>query len=161
MQAITTQSQGGLDDIRVVAVDSRSERRLVMRRLLEHSFKPEDIAEADSRQSAVELVERCQPALVVIEVKMPIEEGLETISALSRLTPRPRIVVCSFPRDAATMVAALDRGADAFLTKPAGLVELRTACGLPGARPARPSTREGGLLRRQVSLNDRLGHVSQ
>jgi DNA-binding NarL/FixJ family response regulator len=131
MQAIPAESQGGLDDVRVVAVDSRSERRLVMRRLLEHSFKSDDIAEADSRQSAVELVERCQPDLVVIEIQMPVAEGLQTISALSGLTPRPRIVVCSFSCDAATMVAALDRGADAYLTKPAGLVELRTACGLP------------------------------
>jgi DNA-binding NarL/FixJ family response regulator len=131
MQAIPAESQVGLDDVRVVAVDSRSERRLVMRRLLEHSFKPEEIAEADSRQSAIELVERCRPDVVVIEIQMPVEEGLQTISALARLTPRPRIVVCSFHRDAPTMVAALDRGADAYLTKPAGLVELRTACGLP------------------------------
>ena len=131
MQANPTQSEVGLDDVRVVAVDSRGERRLVIRRLLEHSFQPEEIAEADSRQSAVEMVERCRPDLVVVEIQMPVEEGLETVSALSRLTPRPRIVVCSFHRDAATMVAALDRGADAYLTKPAGLVELRTACGLP------------------------------
>lgn len=131
MQAIPTESQTGLDDVRVVAVDSRSERRLVMRRLLEHSFKPEEIAEADSRQSAVELVEACHPDLAVIEIQMPLEEGLRTISALACLTPRPRLVVCSFHRDATTMASALERGADAYLTKPAGLLDLRTACGLP------------------------------
>jgi DNA-binding NarL/FixJ family response regulator len=135
MQAIPTESQTGLDDVRVVAVDSRSERRLVIRRLLEHSFMPEEIAEADSRWSAVELVERCRPDLVVIEIQMPLEEGLQTISALSRLTPRPRIVVCSFHRDATTMAAARDRGADAYVAKPAGLLELRTACGLPLLEP--------------------------
>ena len=131
MQVEPTESETGLDDVRVVAVDSRSERRQVIRRLLEHSFKPGEIAEADSRLSAIELVERCRPDLVVIEVQMPLEEGLETITALSLLTPRPRIVVCSFHRDAATMLAALDRGADAYVTKPAGSVELRVACGVP------------------------------
>lgn len=120
-----------LDGVRVVAVDSRSERRLVVRRLLEHSVEPEEIAEVDSRRSAVELVDRCHPELVVVEIQMPVEEGLETISALSLLTPRPRIVVCSFHRDATTMRAAVDRGADAYITKPAGAVELRAACGLP------------------------------
>src|SRR5882757_4778349 len=120
MQVEPSESKVGLDDVRVVAVDSRSERRQVIRRLLEHSFKPEEIAEADSRPSAIELVERCRPDLVVIEIQMPLEEGLETITALSLLSPRPRIVVCSFHRDAATMLAALDRGADAYITKPAG-----------------------------------------
>ena len=39
--------EAGLDDVRVVAVDTRSERRRVIRQLLEHSFKPGEIAEAD------------------------------------------------------------------------------------------------------------------
>ncbi|MDQ1517658.1 MAG: hypothetical protein QOE80_3488 [Actinomycetota bacterium] len=131
MQVEPSEGEVGLDDVRVVAVDSRSERRQVIRRLLEHSFKPEEIAEADSRQSAIDLVDRCRPDLVVIEIQMPLEEGLETITALSLVSPRPRIVVCSFHRDAATVLAALDRGADAYVTKPAGSAELRAACGVP------------------------------
>jgi DNA-binding NarL/FixJ family response regulator len=131
MRVEHSEGEVGLDDVRVVAVDSRSERRQVIRRLLEHSFDPAEIAEADSRQSAIELVDRCHPALVVVEIQMPLEEGLETITALCLLSPRPRIVVCSFHRDAATIRAALDRGADAYVTKPAGSAELRAACGVP------------------------------
>jgi DNA-binding NarL/FixJ family response regulator len=126
-----TEGEVGLDEVRVVAVDSRSERRQVIRRLLEHSFKPTEIAEADSRSSAIELVDRCHPDLVVVEIQMPLEEGLQTIAALARMSPRPRIVVYSFHHDAATGLAALDRGADAYLTKPVGLAELRVACGVP------------------------------
>jgi DNA-binding NarL/FixJ family response regulator len=131
MRVEDSKGEVALDDVRVVAVDSRSERRQVIRRLLEHSFEPAEIAEAGSRSSAIELVDRCHPELVVVEIQMPLEEGLETITALSLLTPRPRIVVCSFHRDAATMQAALDRGADAYVTKPAGSAELRTACLVP------------------------------
>jgi hypothetical protein len=53
MEVEPSESAVGLHDVRVVAVDSRSERRHVMRRLLEHSFKPEEITEADSRPPAV------------------------------------------------------------------------------------------------------------
>lgn len=119
------------DGVRVVAVDSRSERRQVIRRLLEHCFEPGEIAEADSRQTAVELVERCHPEVVVLEVAMPLEEGLDTITALRRVSPPPRIVVCSFRRDAATVQAALERGADTYITKPVGLAELRAAAVVP------------------------------
>ena len=125
------QSHTMLDDIRVVAVDSRRERLQVMRQFLERSFKPDEIAEADSRPAALELVGHCQPDAVVIEIQMPLQEGLATITDLGRMSPRPRIVVCSFRHDAATVAAALERGADAYLAKPVGVVQLRLALGAP------------------------------
>ena len=121
------QGEADLGDIRVVAVDSRGQRRQVMRRLLEHCFEPAQIAEADSQTAAIELVGRCSPEVVVLEIQMPVEVGLDTIDALGRMSPRPRIVVCSFLHDAATVMAALDRGADAYVAKPAGSAELRAA----------------------------------
>jgi len=117
------------DDVRVVAVDTRHERRQVMRQLLEVTFTPAQIAEAEDRAAAIELVDRCHPDVVVLEIQMPLEEGLETISALQVMSPRPRIVVCSFRRDPAAIQGALDRGADAYLTKPASAAQIRTALG--------------------------------
>jgi len=123
-------------DVRVVAVDPRGERRQVMRRLLEHTFGPEEIAEADSATSAIEVVARCQPDAVILEIQMPLEVGLDTIDTLGRMSPRPRIVVCSFRHDAATVAAAIDRGADAYLAKPAGSAELRAALAVTPAERA-------------------------
>ena len=142
--------EADLGDVRVVAVDSRGERRQVMRRLLEHSFQSDEIAEADSRTAAIEVVGRCHPDVVVLEIQMPLEVGLDTIDTLGRMSPRPRIVVCSFRHDAATVLAALDRGADAYVTKPAGSAELRAALTVapaeravrhrpPNERPVSPS----------------------
>ena len=111
-------SAEALTDVRVVAVDIRSPRRLLIRRLLERFVPPAEIAEADSRAEAIELVDRFHPDLVVLEIQMPLEEGLDTITALRLASPPPRIVVCSFHRDTATIQGALDRGADAYLTKP-------------------------------------------
>jgi DNA-binding NarL/FixJ family response regulator len=130
------QSETGLDDVRVVAVDSRHERRQVMRQLLERTFEPGEIAEADSRPAAVELVGRCHPDLVVVEIQMPLQEGLDTITEIAGMTPRPRIVVCSFHKDPATVKAARELGADAYVAKPAGSAELRAALGAP--LPERP-----------------------
>jgi two-component system chemotaxis response regulator CheY len=151
---------GGTDggDVRVVAVDQRAERRQVMRRLLEYSFPPEEIAEADSRAAAIELVGRYCPDAVVLEIQMPLEVGLDTIDALGRMSPRPRIVVCSFLHDAATVRAAIDRGADAYVAKPAGAAELRAALAVtpveravrhrpPNERPVSPSVHSGASRR--------------
>jgi len=130
-QAVDREAEGR--EVRVVAVDPRSERRQVVRRLLEHCFEPAEIAEADGRAAAIDLVGRCQPEVVVLEIQMPLDVGLDTIDVLGRMSPRPRIVVCSFLHDEATVVAALDRGADAYVAKPAGSAELRAA-----VRPAAP-----------------------
>ena len=130
------QSVANLDDIRVVTVDSRKERRHVMRRLLELCVDQAEIGEADSREAAIELVGRCRPEVVVLEIAMPLHEGLDTITALRLMSPPPRIVVCSFHHDSVTVQAAVDRGADAYLTKPASSAELRAALGVPFAARA-------------------------
>ena len=119
------------DGVRVVTVDSRKERRQVMRQLLELCLGTAEVGEADSREVAVELVGRCRPEVVVLEIAMPLEEGLDIITALRQVSPPPRIVVCSFHHDAVTVQAALDRGADAYVRKPVGSAELRAALGLP------------------------------
>jgi DNA-binding NarL/FixJ family response regulator len=118
-------STEGPTDVRVVAVDTRSPRRQLIRRLLERFVAPAEIAEADSRAEAIELVDRFHPELVVLEIQMPLEEGLDTITALRLISPPPRIVVCSFHRDAATIQGALERGADAYLTKPVNSADLK------------------------------------
>src|SRR2546425_8990338 len=80
--AATDASAEALTDVRVVAVDTKSARRQLIRRLLERFVPPAEIAEADSRAAAIELVERFHPDLVVLEIQMPLEEGLDTITAL-------------------------------------------------------------------------------
>ena len=125
-------------DVRAVVVDIRSERRQQIRYLLERSLAPAEIAEADSRAAAIELVDRFHPDLVVLEIQMPLQEGLDTIAALHLVSPRPRIVVCSFHGDAATIQGALDRGADAYLTKPVNAADFGAALGpLPAERTFR------------------------
>jgi CheY-like chemotaxis protein len=114
-------------DVRAVVVDPRSERRQLTRYLLESSVPPSEIAEADSRSAAIELVDRFHPDLVVLEIQMPLDEGLDTITALRLISPGPRIVVCSFHREAGTIQGALDRGANAYLIKPMNSADLRAA----------------------------------
>jgi hypothetical protein len=56
--AASDASAEALVEVRVVAVDTRSERRRMIRHLLEYFVPPAGIAEADSRASAIELVDR-------------------------------------------------------------------------------------------------------
>ena len=80
---------------------------------------------ADGPVSAVEAVDRLRADAVVLEIQLPVSQGLDTISALRDDFPGLAIVVCSFHADTTSRRAALDRGADAYMAKPLSLPELR------------------------------------
>lgn len=105
--------------VRVVVIDDRQDRRQIMRHVVELSDKSVSVVGfADSCDTAVQAVDRLDANAVLLEIQLPISEGLAAISALRDDRPGLRIVVCSFHNDSQTREAALARGADAYLTKP-------------------------------------------
>ena len=108
-----------IDHVRVVMVDDRHDRRQLMSYVVEQAGDDVTVVgHADGPVSAVEAVGRLKANAVVIEIQLPVTQGLDTISALRDDFPDLRIVVCSFHHDATTKRAALARGADAYLVKP-------------------------------------------
>ena len=80
---------------------------------------------ADGPVSAVDAVGRLNANVVVLEIQLPVTQGLDTISALRDDFPDLRIVVCSFHQDASTKRSAMERGVDAYLVKPLSSRDLR------------------------------------
>ena len=104
---------------RVIVVDDKLDRRLLMRQVVEvNSELVAVVGFADSPTTAVESVDRLDATAVLVEIQIPVSEGMATIAALRYGHPTLRIVVCSFQHDAATTKAALAAGADAYVTKP-------------------------------------------
>ncbi len=115
----TFESTGATNLLRVMLVDARPERRELIRHLVEGTGLADlDVGEAGSGEEAVALLDRGDPDVAVVEIQMPVSQGLETIAALRRRSSALRIVVCSFRNDAATKELALDGGADLYLDKP-------------------------------------------
>jgi len=106
-------------DVRVVMIDDRHDRRQLMSYVVEQAGDDVTVVGyADGPVSAVEAVDRLKANAVVLEIQLPVTQGLDTISALRDDFPDLRIVVCSFHQDATTKRAALARGADAYVVKP-------------------------------------------
>jgi DNA-binding response OmpR family regulator len=112
-------------EVRVVVIDGRQDRRQLMSYVLEQTGDVIVVGYADGPVSAVEAVDRLRANAVVLEIQLPVSQGLDTISALRDDFPGLAIVVCSFHADSTSRRAALDRGADAYLAKPLSLPELR------------------------------------
>jgi two-component system KDP operon response regulator KdpE len=78
---------------------------------------------AATGRRALALAARKRPDLVILDVELPDLEGLELIAGLRGWTPMP-VIVLSARVDEATKVAALDAGANDYITKPFGIAEL-------------------------------------
>ncbi|HEX9530844.1 MAG TPA: response regulator transcription factor [Acidimicrobiales bacterium] len=63
------------------------------------------------------VVGRTRPDIVVLDLQMPVVDGMTALPELRRLVPEARIVVVSAFPDLVTLIDVLDRGADLYLDK--------------------------------------------
>ncbi|MET0522149.1 MAG: response regulator [Jiangellaceae bacterium] len=82
-----------------------------------------DVQTAADGTTALTLAGRRPPDLVILDLGLPDIDGIDVIHGLRGWTQTP-IVVLSARQDQADKVAALDAGADDYLTKPFGMDEL-------------------------------------
>ncbi|MBL8189183.1 MAG: response regulator transcription factor [Acidobacteria bacterium] len=79
----------------------------------------EIVGEAANGREAVELTERLQPDLVVMDVSMPELNGIEATRRIAEFAPRCRILALSMHRDAVYVREILRAGAHGYLLKDA------------------------------------------
>lgn len=103
--------------IRVLLCDDAAELRRLVAVLLELDGGFELVGEAADGEQAVELAGRHAPDLVLLDLSMPVMDGLEALPLLRDASPGSRVVVYS-GLDAARMESrARELGAHAYLEK--------------------------------------------
>jgi two-component system KDP operon response regulator KdpE len=106
---------------RVLVVDDEFQiRRTVEINLRARGF---DVDLAETGEEALELATRHRPDVVVVDLGLPGISGIEVIEGI-RGWSRVPIIVLSVRDTEADKVAALDAGADDYVTKPFGMDEL-------------------------------------
>ena len=104
----------------LVVDDEESIRRAVGRALASRGFLVEVAVDGGEALGAVR---RFDPDLVVLDLNLPDVDGLSVCRQIRAWNPVP-ILVLSVREDETDKVAALDLGADDYLTKPFGIDEL-------------------------------------
>ncbi len=145
----------------VVVDDEKSILKLISSQLRVRGY---EVYTGLDGEEAISLVEQHSPDLLLLDVKMPVMNGLEVCKRLREWSKVP-IIVISALGDASYAVEALDSGADDYLRKPFHVEELlarvRTQLRRAEERPAQQMQsvfRSGPLTvnfsRRQVTLCD-------
>ena len=106
---------------RVLIVDDEPQiRRALQSALTAHGYT---VAVAEDGASALETIATWAPEAIVLDLVMPGVDGYEVLRQTRTWSPVP-IIVLSARGQEADKVAALDQGADDYLTKPFGMAEL-------------------------------------
>jgi DNA-binding response OmpR family regulator len=77
---------------RILLVDDDPAWRNLYRMALEGQF---DLFEATDGYQALSILGAVRPDVIVLDVRMPRMDGMDFIRRLSRLSPRPKVIVCS------------------------------------------------------------------
>jgi DNA-binding NarL/FixJ family response regulator len=103
--------------LKVLIADDHPLMLQAMRRALEASEDIEVVGEARSGEELLALVERRNPDLVLLDLRMPGLDGLECIAEIKRSWPEIKTVAISVCEDRVSIDAALLAGASAYMVK--------------------------------------------
>jgi two-component system KDP operon response regulator KdpE len=124
---------------KILVVDDDPQIRRVMKAtLVAHSY---EVTEARTGEDAMLAIAKEPPNLVLLDMNLPGMSGLETCQAIRAASDIP-VVILSVRNSEKDKVAALDAGADDYVTKPFGIEELLAR--LRAALRRSPGSPEGG-----------------
>ncbi len=110
-----------VDPKKILVIDDE----VAIRRFLKASLDPREyeLIEAQTGEEGIRLTAMANPAVVLLDLGLPDMDGVEVARNLRQWTEVP-IIVLSARGQEADKIAALDAGADDYLTKPFGVGEL-------------------------------------
>jgi len=103
--------------IRILLADDHTVVRKGLRLLLESVPEFQVIADASSGREAVALAEEHMPDVIVMDVAMPILNGIEAARQITAKLPQTAVVFLSMHSDESYVLRALKAGARAYLLK--------------------------------------------
>ena len=145
---------------RLLVVDDERPIRKFLRASLEGEF---NISEATNGEEALAAVISFRPDIIILDLGLPDLDGVEITRRLREWTQTP-IIVISVREQEQEKIAALDAGADDYLTKPFGVGELmarlRVALRRSTQPEAEPVFTNGSLIvdlsKREVQVDGKL-----
>lgn len=113
--------------IKVLLADDHSIVRAGLCRIIEESDKMEVVAEASDGREAIHLIREKKPDVAVIDISMPVMDGLEVITQLQSELPDLPILILTMHEEQQYAVRAIEAGAMGYITKKSAPEQLVTA----------------------------------
>jgi len=112
---------------RIVIAEDHTILREGLRALLSSNPDFEVVGEAEDGREAIRGVEQLKPNLVLMDLSMPRMNGMDAIREIKRRSPHTKILVLTVHKSEEYILAALEAGANGYVSKDATQAELLTA----------------------------------
>ena len=132
-----------MEPLRIVIADDEALIRLDLKEMLEKAGH-EVVGEAKDGAEAVKLCQQLQPDLAVLDVRMPVMDGLEAAKRIGRARLCPVLMLTAYS-DQEYVRSAVEAGAYAYLLKPFNEADV-----LPAIEVARSRAAEAQALEAEV-----------
>ncbi len=110
--------------IRILIADDHGIVRQGLRMYLQFDKELEIVGEASNGKEALDLAIRLHPDVVLMDILMPVMDGLQATAAIRRMLPDTEVVALTSVLDDATIHKAIRAGAIGYLLKDTGSDEL-------------------------------------
>jgi DNA-binding NarL/FixJ family response regulator len=116
-----------MSHLRIVLADDHTVVRQGLRKVLEEQQDWAVVAEAADGREAVHRSEEFKPDVTILDIAMPLLNGIEATRQIARRVPSTRIIVLSMHADEAYVGQVLQAGALGYLLKDSADVDLMQA----------------------------------
>ena len=110
--------------IRVLLADDHGVVRKGLRFLLDRQPGVEIVGEANDGREAVRIAAATDPDIVIMDIAMPMLNGIEATAQMAKRNPRVGVIILSMHSDADYLLSALNAGAKGYLLKDSAEVDL-------------------------------------
>jgi two-component system chemotaxis response regulator CheY len=102
---------------KIMLVDDAAFMRMMIKDTLKKNGY-DDIVEASNGEEAVAAYQEHHPDLVIMDITMPVMDGLQALQAIKTADPSATVVMCSAMGQENMVLDALKLGAQDFIVKP-------------------------------------------
>ena len=129
--SVVGRAPGMSKSFRVLLCDDMQQVRLVLRTEMSLESDLEIVGEASNGAEAIELARSAQPDVVVLDLTMPVMDGLEALPRIREAAPGARVIMLSAHGTNDMKARAVAAGASRYLEKTATTREIVEAVRAP------------------------------
>jgi len=100
----------------VLIADDSEFMRSLLREILEEEYAI--VGEAENGVEAIELYNDHDPDVVMMDIVMPIRDGIEATDEITDADPGAKVIMCTSVGQEQKMKNAIQAGAEGYITKP-------------------------------------------
>jgi DNA-binding NarL/FixJ family response regulator len=103
--------------IRLVVVDDHALFRRGLISLLEEMSEFQILGEASNGQDALQVIEKVKPDIVLLDINMPILDGIQTLAEIRKTNPDLKVLMLTISQNDEDLIGAIVTGANGYVLK--------------------------------------------